>query len=105
MLVERKWDEARRLCERALERNPAFESAAVNLADAWIEIEPGLTVRARAQALLLSHPLRAADSFQLAAALLWAGPKPTGQAFVCLDQRLRAAARNEGFKVLPENLS
>jgi hypothetical protein len=75
------------------------------LVDAWTEIQPGQLVRERAQTLLLSHTLRAADSLQLAAAVLWAGHKPAGHRFVCLDQRLRSAARNEGFSIVPEDLS
>jgi hypothetical protein len=72
------------------------------LTESWTEIEPGIEVRDLAERLLLVHPLRAADSLQLAAALIWAGKKPKGCFFVCLDQRLRAAARNEGFIVLPQ---
>lgn len=37
---------------------------------------------------------------QLAAALVWAGKAPKGHQFVCLDQRLREAARKEGFTLL-----
>jgi prevent-host-death family protein len=59
-------------------------------------------VRTLASRLLLNHPLRAADALQLAAALVWAGKAPTGQRFVCLEQRLRDAARKEGFVVVPE---
>ena len=58
-------------------------------------------VRARAKRLLGVHPLRAADSLQLAAALVAFGDDPTGRGFVCLDARLSAAALREGFTVLP----
>ncbi|MHB0981601.1 MAG: hypothetical protein ACYC5Q_16310 [Thermoleophilia bacterium] len=51
--------------------------------------------------LLTAHPLRAADSLQLAAALLWAQDHPAGREFVCLDERLRIAAALEGFRILP----
>jgi hypothetical protein len=37
----------------------------------------------------------------LAAAHVWAGNSPKGHHFVCLDQRLREAARKEGFLVIP----
>lgn len=74
------------------------------LSSGWTEIEPSDEVRAIAGRLLLNHPLRAADSLQLAAALVWAGKSPMGHRFVCLDQRLREAARKEGFKVLPESM-
>lgn len=71
------------------------------LSGSWTEIEPGKDIRNTAERLLLTHPLRAADALQLAAALVWAGRNPKGSFFVCFDQRLRTAARNEGFTVLP----
>jgi predicted nucleic acid-binding protein len=71
------------------------------LSGSWTEIEPGREIRNTAERLLLAHPLRAADALQLAAALVWARKDPKGFSFVCLDQRLRTAARNEGFTVLP----
>jgi predicted nucleic acid-binding protein len=58
-------------------------------------------VRRRAARLLAIHPLRAGDALQLAAALVWCEETPDGEAFVCLDERLRAAAAKEGFDVLP----
>ncbi len=71
------------------------------LSDVWTEIQPGKMVQEIAARLLLSHPLSAADSLQLAAAILWAEKHPRGQSFVCLDNRLRMAARKEGFTLLP----
>jgi uncharacterized protein len=71
------------------------------LADAWTEIEPSTDIRVIAERLLLTHPLRAADSLQLAAALVWSGKIPRGHDFVCLDHKLRTAARTEGFVLLP----
>jgi predicted nucleic acid-binding protein len=67
----------------------------------WTEMEPSLQVRDNAARVLLLHPLRAADSLQLAAALVWANQKGMGHEFVCLDRRLRGAAQREGFSVLP----
>ena len=64
-------------------------------------IAPSNRVRERAGRLLAAHPLRAADAFQLAAALVWCDEAPRGETFVCLDERLSAAARREGFAVLP----
>lgn len=58
-------------------------------------------LRQRAGRVLALHPLRAADALQLAAALLWSEEQPAGESFVCLDERLREAARREGFTVLP----
>lgn len=65
------------------------------------EIQPSEDVRVRAERLLAVHALRAADALQLGAALVWARERPTGMGFVCLDRRLREAARREGFEVLP----
>lgn len=74
------------------------------LTEAWTEIEPSEDIRDIAARLLLLHPLRAADSLQLAAALVWAGKTPKGHHFACLDRRLREAARKEGFVLLPAEL-
>lgn len=73
------------------------------LADAWTEIDPSEDIRNIASRLLLLHPLRAADSLQLAAAIVWAGKTPKGHHFVCLDRRLRDAARKEGFALMPSD--
>ena len=67
----------------------------------WMEILPSEAVRERAQGLLQTHPLRAADALQLAAALVWASDQPADLVMVTLDERLAAAARQEGFVVEP----
>ena len=67
----------------------------------WTEIEPGDDLRQEARRMLRIHPLRAADAFQLASALTAADGSPAQLPFVCLDDRLREAARREGFPVLP----
>jgi predicted nucleic acid-binding protein len=54
----------------------------------------------RAINLLSRHPLRAADSVQLASALL-ARERFGALPFVTLDRDLTAAAKTEGFAVLP----
>lgn len=74
------------------------------LSHAWTEIEPSEDIRDIAGRLLMTHPLQAADSLQLSAALIWAGKKAKGHHFVCLDLRLRDAARKEGFTLLPSEL-
>jgi predicted nucleic acid-binding protein len=71
------------------------------LRTAWSELLPSNVVRQRAERLLGTHALRAADAFQLAAALLWARGETTGRGFVSFDERLRQAAAVEGFDVLP----
>ena len=72
------------------------------IATTWTEVQPSRPVREGAARALLLHPLRAADSLQLAAVLVWAGGQPAGHSFVCLDQRLRDAAYSEGFRILPD---
>ena len=66
------------------------------------ELAPSEEVRHRAIRLLNVYPLRAGDALQLAAALTWCEEQPLNEMFVCLDTRLREAARREGFSVLPE---
>jgi uncharacterized protein len=65
------------------------------------QVSAGDQVRRRAVRLLATHDLRAADSLQLAAALIWCEENPHGEPFISLDDRLRAAARAEGFDVRP----
>ena len=72
--------------------------ALVELADT---VAPTDELRWRAARLVAVHPLRAADALQLAAALLWCEEQPHTEGFVSLDDRLRDAARNEGFDVKP----
>ena len=70
------------------------------LAETWVEVAPTETVRSRALRLLRVHPLRAADSLQLAALLVAAAENPAKLALVCADTRLSSAAEKEGFVVL-----
>jgi predicted nucleic acid-binding protein len=74
-------------------------------ATVWTEILPTQAVRDHAARSLQWHPLRAADGLQLAAALVWGQGQPSGQPFVCLDHRLRAAAQREGFLLIPSPAS
>jgi hypothetical protein len=70
------------------------------LGQAWREVLPGDDVRSVARELLKRHPLRAGDSLQLAAALVWCGGKPESRKFLCGDRRLSEAAKAEGFDVI-----
>jgi hypothetical protein len=72
------------------------------LAAEWSEVLPGDPVRERAERLLGVHPLRAADAFQLAAALVWSRGETRACTIVSFDERLRAAAEREGFSVVPD---
>ena len=67
----------------------------------WTEIPPSARLRELARRLLRTHPLRAADALQLAAALIAAEEEPETLGFVCLDERLTHAAQREGFTVTP----
>lgn len=67
----------------------------------WVEVLPSDRVREVAEGLPEQYGLRALDSFQLAAALVWCKEQPRGRLFVCCDVRLSDAATKAGFDVLP----
>lgn len=127
LLVEARTDESRRLlqedpevltwwgtrleCRSALyrpvhagRRPPEVAARAETMLDrlstGWTEVQPTDAVRETAERLLRGHPLRAGDALQLAAALVAAEFRPSGMPFVCYDDRLAAAARREGFRIL-----
>jgi predicted nucleic acid-binding protein len=91
-----------------LEREGHVESRSVTAAirqlqelqEAWHEVQPTDAVRQLACRLLRVHSLRAADSLQLASALVVAGGQVREWGFVCLDRRLCEAAEREGFAVI-----
>jgi predicted nucleic acid-binding protein len=60
-------------------------------------VQPVRGVRTTAIRLLRVHPLRTADAFQLAAAIVAAENHPASLQFVTLDDRLGQAAEREGF--------
>ena len=93
---------ARRERDRSLaaeEVDEALHRIAV-LERVWYEVQPSALIKRTAQRLLRVHPLRAADSLQLAAAIAAADGDPASLGFVCFDARLTAAASREGFVVL-----
>ncbi|HSB60469.1 MAG TPA: PIN domain-containing protein, partial [Vicinamibacteria bacterium] len=105
------WWGARVECESAvsrLEREGLLQrrSASVargrlnRFAATWQEVQPSEPLRDSARRLLRVHDLRAADALQLAAGLAAAEGRPTTLPFVCLDDRLGAAAEREGFMIL-----
>jgi len=67
------------------------------LADSWSVIQPSDALRATSIQLVDRYDLRAADSFQLAAALEWCEYAPQGRVFLSADQKLRDAALLSGF--------
>lgn len=88
-----------------LERDGALDESAVThaferltqLAGGWHEVDQSEAVREAALRFLRVHPLRAADSLQLAAAFVAAEGRPASLEVITLDDRLAAAARKEGF--------
>jgi len=98
-------------CASAIARRERAGDLAVDAANAalarlralepsWAEVIPSEALRRLALRLLRTHALRAADSLQLAAALVAAEQEPEALDFVCLDDRLASAARREGFAVV-----
>jgi len=70
------------------------------LSRGWREVLPDDRVRDLATESLDKYALRAADSLQLAASLVWCQERPTNRYFVCGDHRLAEAAVSAGFSVL-----
>jgi uncharacterized protein len=70
------------------------------LSRGWNEILPSEDLRELAMQLLDQYALRATDSLQLAAALVWCGQRPAKRNFICGDWRLSEAAEALGFSVL-----
>ena len=66
----------------------------------WREILPGDQIRELALQSLDQYSLRAADSLQLAASLIWCDRRPSRRTFICGDRRLIEAAKSAGFSVL-----
>jgi uncharacterized protein len=75
------------------------------LSGTWAEMQPTQVVRALAERFMDTHPLKAADAMQLAAAYRWAAEQPGGYEFVSLDGTLRSAAAAEGFTILPKDFA
>jgi predicted nucleic acid-binding protein len=93
---------AKREREKSLTAQDVEAALAIarQFADGWHEIMPSTSIRRTAERLLRVHALRAADSLQLAAALIAADHDPSTLDIVCLDTRLTTAARREGFTVI-----
>ena len=71
------------------------------LVERFQDVAPSDRVRETAERLLVDHQLRAADSLQLAAAIVLRQNAVEPFDFVTLDTRLGQAATAEGFRVLP----
>ncbi|HEY0371751.1 MAG TPA: type II toxin-antitoxin system VapC family toxin [Thermoanaerobaculia bacterium] len=66
----------------------------------WREVLHTAEVTEVALRLVTRHPMKSLDALQLASAIVLA-PEPDILPFVTLDKGLKAAARSEGFPVLP----
>jgi predicted nucleic acid-binding protein len=66
----------------------------------WREVSAGDELRELALDVLDRYSLKAADSFQLAAALIWCERRPARRKFVCAHERLSRAANLAGFAAL-----
>ncbi len=71
----------------------------------WKEIHPSLRIVESAERVVKlennlpeNYGLRALDSFQLAAALVWCQEKPRRRLFITANEKLAEAAEKEGFK-------
>jgi predicted nucleic acid-binding protein len=98
-------------CESAIQRR--FRDGSLSVSDArlarerladlsatWHEVSPVVAVRTLSRRLLRTHPLRAADALQLAAALALADAGLNDFIFACADARLAFAAETEGLRVI-----
>ena len=70
---------------------------AKSLADSWSVIQPSDALRAKSVQLVDRYDVRAADAFQLTAALEWCEDATQGRIFLTVDQKLREAALRSGF--------
>jgi len=90
--------------ERGGEIEPeALESSLARLTELqgrWLEIDPSDSLRRAALRLVRVHDVRAADAFQLAAAIVASEERPETLELVTLDERLALAASREGFPIL-----
>lgn len=66
----------------------------------WARVADWSRVSAPAQRLVSVHPLKAADSLQLAAAIVASEERPHTLPFVTRDRALARAAQLEGFPVI-----
>jgi predicted nucleic acid-binding protein len=73
------------------------KALARKVALSWSVVQPSEKLLLRAVQLVDVYDLRAADAFQLAAALEWCEGEPCGRMFLAADRRLRDSALLCGF--------
>ena len=90
----------RRMGQLTPAEHDAASAALLQLRASWREMQPTEQLRSQAETLMSRFPLKAADSLQLAATLIWAAGKPHGRALICGDEQLLQAARQFGFQTI-----
>ncbi|MGH9752626.1 MAG: type II toxin-antitoxin system VapC family toxin [Blastocatellia bacterium] len=103
MMVEARSALTRLLREGKLSAN-GLQQAISRLeaqSSSWLEVLPSSKVKNLAVSMPEQYNLRALDSFQLAAALVWCRERPRGRLFVCCDVVLTEAAVKAEFDVSP----
>lgn len=90
----------RREDPRAARRLAGARAEVLGTWERWTEVTAVELVRRHAERLVETHPLRAADALQIAAAIVAAEERPEGIGFVTFDRRQAEAADREGFRVL-----
>ena len=65
----------------------------------WTEIEPEPRIKELSRTFPATHGLKAADSLQFAAALIWCKETPKNKDFVSGDVKLLKAAEDVGFTI------
>ena len=63
----------------------------------WMEIQPVPRIKELARNFPARHKMKAADSLQLAAALVWCNEQPKGRDFISGDEKLIKVAETVGF--------
>jgi predicted nucleic acid-binding protein len=87
--------------ELSADEHAAADDAFEKLNESSSEIGDIVGAREIALELITRHALRSGDAIQLASALIACAYDPASLPFVTLDNALAAAARAEGFIVLP----
>lgn len=87
--------------ELSADEHAAADDAFEKLNQSWSEIADVYDAREVALEVITRHALRSGDAIQLASALIACADDPASLPSVTLDHDLAAAARAEGFTVVP----
>jgi len=90
----------RRIEPRAARHLLAVRQDVLQAWERWTEVTAVELVRRHAERLVETHPIRAADALQIAAALVASEDHPENLDLVTLDQQQARATDREGFRVL-----